>query len=152
MKALFDGSTESIDLLYDTIKFGKFFSFNGVPSDYDLQTYVETALYAYLVPQAWSLAEEGPFILDTGADCVDGEPDIPEDYHYRWLRTDDVKDPWYCYENKAYYLVGAQAKDYANCDNGSGICTNHGFYNLPGADKLDGSSYGGITVDNIING
>jgi hypothetical protein len=48
--AIFDGSSDSIDLLYNTIKDGKFFSFNGVASDYDLQKYVETALYAYLIP------------------------------------------------------------------------------------------------------
>ncbi|KAL4916500.1 hypothetical protein BDW62DRAFT_211907 [Aspergillus aurantiobrunneus] len=152
VNAIFNGSSDSIDLLYNTIKGGKFFGFNGVPSDYDLQNYVETALYSYIIPQAWTLAAEGPFVLDTGADCVDGEPDISEGYRYKWLRTDDVKDPWYCYNNKAYYLVGAQAKDYENCYSNTGYCVSHGFYNLPGADKLNGDDYGGITVGNIING
>lgn len=149
--AIFNGSSDSIDLLYNTIKDGKFFSFNGVASDYDLQKYVETALYAYLIPQAWGLADEGPFILDTGSDCVDGKASPSEQYAYRWFSTDDVTDPWYCYDNKAYYLVAAEAKNYKNSDGSSGGIS-HGFFNLPGADKLDGSAYGGITVENIING
>lgn len=157
MNTLFDGSPSSIARLYNLIKDGKFFEFDGVASDYDTQTDVQTALYAYLIPQAWDLDGQAPFVLDSGATCADGEPNTSDGYMRSWLKYSGSGDSWFCYNERAYYLVAAKEKDALSCSwDGNGYCMIEGFYALPGVDQLtqkgDKDKWGGITYQNVING
>lgn len=57
-----------------------------------------------------------------------------------------------CVDGKSYFLVGASDPS-KNCQDTSemgGHCD--GFQVLPGMDQLDGSLWGGITKEDIVNG
>ncbi|KAL4911734.1 hypothetical protein BDW62DRAFT_207151 [Aspergillus aurantiobrunneus] len=152
---LFNGSRVSTAQLYNIIDGGKFFAFDRVPSDYDLQMDVQKALYSYLIPNAWYVNGNVPVIITTGSSCEDGEPPELEDkYRYTFPSTKEgggATGYGWCLENKAYYLVGADKKKGWDCNSG-GSCFEPGFYDPDGISELDGSKWGGITWQNIING
>ena len=137
--------------LYNMIKDAKFFGFSGLPSDYSLDTFVEKALYAYLIPQAWSLEGSGPFVLDTETDCDNGQPTASASYMYEFFQDDDIKNYGYCYNGRSYYLAGAKAKDSDSYFGGDWTGSN-GFYALPGASQLNSSSTWGFSTADIIEG
>ena len=118
--------------------------------DPTIQNAIEQALYGYLIPQAWSLSNEGiaPFVLDSGFDCSAVNP-LPK------YMSDSTGDASYtCYENKLYYLLSPTGRA-QNCDIvpcGISTCTDNFFSLPPGITALDGTAYGGVTRDMFIIG
>ncbi|KAJ5574284.1 uncharacterized protein N7459_008711 [Penicillium hispanicum] len=152
---LFNGSHSSISTLWDYMADGELMAIDEVPSASQLQGDVEKALYAYVIPEAWSLGESGPFVLDAEVDCVDGKPDISKDYERQWLDEDRATDSYYCYKSRGYYLVSARREKGQSCNIlNPGDCTYSSFYPLYGVETMDGRTdkWQGITPRNIING
>ena len=57
-KALFDGSDKSIQLLHDTTTQGKVLDASFGVDTATVQTAIETAIFGYLIPQAWRLSNK----------------------------------------------------------------------------------------------
>jgi hypothetical protein len=118
--------------------------------DPTIQNAIEQALYGYLIPQAWSLTNEGiaPFVLDSSFDCSAVNP-LPK------YMPDSTGDASYtCYENKLYYLLSPTGPA-QNCDTvpcGISTCTDNLFSLPSGVKALDGTAYGGVTRDIFIIG
>lgn len=118
---------------------------------------VESAIYAYLIPQAWSYSNEGisPFILDSGFACGSVNP-LPT-----YMTDADGDATWYCDtdNNKMYYLMmvstdaGEQAQTCTQepCS-GQEHCTPNKFTQPPGLSELDGKQYGGVVYHDFIIG
>lgn len=152
---LFNGSQSSISTLWDYMADGELMAIDEVPSANQLQGDIEKALYAYVIPEAWSLGDSGPFILDAEVDCVNGKPDISKNYKMEWLYEDRATNSYYCYKGRGYYLVSARREKGQSCNElNPGDCDYASFYPLYGVETMDGSTdkWQGITTKNIING
>lgn len=72
---LFSGSPSAIESLSLLISDGHVLGNVSLPGDDAIQHYIEQAVYAWLIPKAWSLSNEGyrPVILDSGEPCTTSE-------------------------------------------------------------------------------
>lgn len=121
-----------------------------VPDDRDIQTYIKKAIYAWLIPNAWSLSNEGfhPFILDSGERCTGGNP-LP-----KYLSDETAEKTSVCYNEHVYYFVSASGK-HRTCSTGPGgivICVANKFTALPGMKALDDGTYGEVTKADLVAG
>ncbi|XXH02567.1 hypothetical protein Hte_008944 [Hypoxylon texense] len=149
-KDLFNGSASSVADLYRVMDNGKLMESTFTSGDLDAQNALENSLYSVLIPYAWSLSNENlhPVVIDTGYDCSDTYPSYFHDY----IAKDTAKATAVCYNDALYYLLDAR-----NCNidcnrvypQGSTTCAPTKFYEPVGIDKLDGSTWGGITVENL---
>lgn len=133
-------------MLGDMIADGAMIGSPGPLSDQDILTYLERALFARLIPSAWQLSKQKPFILDAGVACGTVDPSI--DY----LEKDVADKTWACAGDKLYYLVVLKGTA-ATCTTGrEGFC-KHNYYSAPaGIDKLDGTLWGGVTLEDFVVG
>lgn len=118
----------------------------GLLSDQEILTYLERALFAHLIPSAWQLSKQKPFILDASVPCGTVDPSI------EYLEKDVADKTWTCAGDKLYYLVVLKGNA-AECTTGrDGFC-KHNYYSAPaGLDKLDGKLWGGIKLDDFVVG
>ncbi|OBT58748.1 hypothetical protein VE04_00717 [Pseudogymnoascus sp. 24MN13] len=102
--------------------------------------------FAHLIPSAWQLSSQKPFILDAGVPC--GTVDPTNEY----LEKDVADKTWACPSNELYYLVVLKGTA-ATCTTGrEGFC-KHNYYSAPaGIDKLDGKLWGGVKLDDFVVG
>lgn len=122
-------------------------------SDLEIQNFVERAIFAALIPRAWSMSNKGyrPFILDSGKPCQDGKP--VEGNPVKSYITDKVaKGTSVCYEGHSYFFVSATGK-YDRC-NPSGVtsCSNAQFKGLPGMQSLDEGTFGNVNKTDLVIG
>lgn len=110
-----------------------------------VQASIMLSFYAFAVPAVWRASGIGAFILDTGADCSD--LDVASEYVDSSIQTQAMG----CIDNHLYFLVYPDGPSSDSCP-AEGSCTDNDFSLPPGADKLDGSSWGGVTVNDIVNG
>lgn len=160
---LFNGSDENIENLYSIISDGKLMSGSaagakpistepGTPINEDLITNIAKAFFAYAIPSSWTISKHYAFVIDSGYDCNAKDPLV--DY----LETDQMTKYGGCYENKLYYLAAAKG-DSKKCE---AECSEHGpcqkrcenahFPAPPGIEYLDGTSFGGVSVKELIEG
>lgn len=147
---LFNGSDSSIADLFRIIDDGQLMEDTATTSDLDMQQALEQSIYALLIPYAWSLSNENshPFIIDTGYDCSDTYPSYFHDY----VSESTAEAVSVCYNDNLYYLVDARAcqKDCSGVSGqGSSVCTPTKFSEPFGIDSMDGSQWGGVTVENL---
>ena len=158
---LFDGSDDSISTLTTLISDGKLIEGSvdgaeadpptGAPADSDsaLQVSIAKAFFAYAIPTIWTLSGVHPFIVDSGYDCSTKDPSG------LYLDTDTMQATNGCYNGKLYYLVTPNG-DAEICTGGCSTCTQdctaNTFSAPPGLDSLNGQSFGGITVSDLIAG
>ncbi|KAI0182679.1 chitinase [Xylaria flabelliformis] len=111
----------------------------------DLTLTAEKAFWGFTIPLGWQLSGTHGFIIDSGFACdTSGNP-------LSGYMTDDVeKKTKYCHSNRLYYLVAAKG-DGEFCD-GDGGCADILFQLPPGLDQLDGTAYGGLTLDKLVQG
>ncbi|OBT82848.1 hypothetical protein VE02_08437 [Pseudogymnoascus sp. 03VT05] len=145
-KKLFDGSDSSIKMLGDMMADGALLENPSVLSDQDILVYLERALFSRLIPSAWQLSSQKPFILDAGVPCGTVDPTI------EYLEKDVADKTWACAGNKLYYLVVLKGNA-ATCTTGrEGFC-KHNYYSAPaGIDKLDGKLWGGVKLEDFVVG
>jgi hypothetical protein len=158
---LFDGSDSSIQTLTTLISNGQLIEGSEAgqagnapspPSDTSLQASIVRAFYAYTIPAAWSVSDTKAFVIDAGYPC--GTVNPLED-----AISDSVAAATYgCFNGDMYYLVYPQgASSSCGCSSRDGCgpfsnCGNNKFSEPPGLGKLDGSAYGGITLQDLITG
>jgi hypothetical protein len=156
-KQIFSGSPESIEQLTQMIIDGRVLGESkgevAKPTpleDLEIQKFVEQAIYASLIPKAWSMSNEEfrPVILDSGEPCT-GENPLPE------YMTDEVAEATsVCYQDRSYYFVSASG-DFRRCDTSPGgiiSCTNQNFKALAGMKALDEGTFGDVTKTDLVIG
>lgn len=149
-KWLFNGSDSSVADLFRVIDDGKVMEDTTTTSDLDMQQWLEQSIYTVLIPYAWSLSNKNshPFVMDTGYDCSDTYPDYFHDY----ISEDVAKATAVCYNDNLYYLVDARdcQRDCLGAhEPGTEYCTPIGFSQPFGIDSMDGTQWGGITIENL---
>ncbi|CAK7212940.1 hypothetical protein SCUCBS95973_001630 [Sporothrix curviconia] len=154
LQALFNGNADSLLVLTNLISDGKMIegAVNGAAaypnmtvSTQDLEAIINLAFYAFAIPAAWSAAGINAFVLDAGADCSD--LGVAADY----VSSSDQDAAHACVDNRLYFLMYPDGKSSDTCPL-EGSCTDNTFSMPPGSDQLTGSSWGGITVADIITG
>ncbi|KAK9234065.1 hypothetical protein V1525DRAFT_391821 [Lipomyces kononenkoae] len=148
---LFNGSDSSIATLHSVITNGQLEENAYSPiSDPDIQNLMLKAIYATVIPQTWLLSPTrvGPVVLASGAACGTVNPIE----NFIGVRNGDAT--WVCYNNEIYYLVGAigAAQDCIFSGKDGPSCSNNKFTPLPGEQKLNGTAWGGLTIDDLVIG
>lgn len=140
---IFDGTPDSITGLLHLIINGQMFKTASIPT-IDVQKQVERAILPQLIYQAWVLRKAPPFMLDTGNNCKEGESEPPA-----------PKEGYACVDGKVYYLASTPGTYYTNpncAQHPVTQCTPTGYKSLPGQKALDGKAYGGITIQDFVQG
>jgi hypothetical protein len=146
---LFNGSTASIALLTTLIANGQMMEPGTAGTEDAIRGFFEKSIYGVLIPQAWSLSNKGihPFVLDSGSDCSD--IDVESDY----MTSKTATATSYCYNNKLYYLVSTTGG--VDCSgNPCGVTeTCNGRFTAPaGLSELNGTAWGGVTLEDFVVG
>jgi hypothetical protein len=159
LQKLFDGSDPSLVTLGSLISDGKMiegavngnYEFPPAPGSgpspqtlTDLEAGLTKAFFGYAIPAIWSVSGTYPFIIDSGYDC--GITDPLSEY----LSPDTMHATYGCVNNKLYYLASPTGPA-TDCDD-SGNCSPNQFSAPPGINWLDGTSFGGVTVLDLITG
>ncbi|KAK8139989.1 hypothetical protein PG984_000055 [Apiospora sp. TS-2023a] len=160
LKRLFSGEPDDLDLLTTMISDGKLIdgtvdnvllspdiTAGGVTAS-ELAGNLAKALFAFAIPQLWSLAGTRAFVLDSGYDCGVIDP------MSRYLSVDAQHATAGCFQGKLYYLVDPNGEAHT-CNGGDGAavsCEDSTFSVPPGLDTLDGSRFGGVRRDDLIAG
>jgi hypothetical protein len=109
------------------------------------------AFYAYSISVAWSLSGTKAFAIDASYPCGTKDSFSPA-----WLDVSVAGATYACYTSAMYYLVypggDSETCETGSCDGCLPVCTSTSFSAPPGLDKLDGSAYGGITLQALITG
>ncbi|KAF7556019.1 hypothetical protein G7Z17_g1692 [Cylindrodendrum hubeiense] len=164
LKKLFNGDDKSIEVLHDLISGGKLIEGKNdgggsvsispetpKPIGDAMEANIAKSFFGYSIPAIWAVSKTYGFIIDSGYSC--SETNQLGDY----LDEDTMKATGSCYDGKLYYLVepkGDSSKCHCvytgnHCDR---TCVNSKFSAPPGLDSLDGTSFGGITTDDLIKG
>lgn len=157
---LFDGSQGSIDLLHGLITNGALLQ-TSLNTSLGYQDYVNQAVYAWLIPEAWKLGQfpAWPVVLDAGIDCNAPVYDVNSPI-YSYIETEeDAKAAWVCYKSSAYYLVGAYGLPYENPSSDGGIGYVPNYFSINSGQKLlmpdtptFSDNYAGVTQNNFVSG
>jgi hypothetical protein len=156
---LFNGSASSIALLTSTISNGKLIEGGGLDTNVNAGSSTETlsalagdiamGFFAYAIATIWRLSSNYAFVLDSGYDCG-AAPTIAT------LTSEIQSNTGGCYNGKQYYLVypsGGSTVCTENCTpHCQTECQPNTFSAPPGLDTLDGSRWGGLTIDQLITG
>uniref|UniRef100_A0A0L0NAP9 chitinase n=1 Tax=Tolypocladium ophioglossoides (strain CBS 100239) TaxID=1163406 RepID=A0A0L0NAP9_TOLOC len=155
---LFDGSDNSFDTLTSIISDGKLIEGSGhkpprdrnkAYSEADLEASVGKAFFAFAIPAIWSVSGTFPFIIDSGYEC--GKVDPLTEYLFK----DTMHKTFGCVDGKLYYLATPEG-DAQHCSKSclecGQTCDANSFSAPPGIDSLDGKSFGGVTVADLIKG
>lgn len=146
LKRLFDGSKGSIENLYNIISEGKLLSGDGgetttkppTTSVAELEANIARAFFGYAIPTAWVSSKHYRFIIDSGYPCDTKDP----------LGDYTMHATYGCYDDKLYYLASPQGESsVCNPD-----CSDTKISAPPGIESLDGKNFGGITIEDLIQG
>ncbi len=110
---------------------------------------IELPFLGVIIPRLWSLAHS-PFVLDMREPCGRQGPDDGAD-----IASDDKSASFACVNDNLYYLAAADGdvKTCASCARAiCAVCNRNSFSGLPGVKTLDGNSWGGLTLKDIIAG
>lgn len=145
---LFNGDDGTISDLESIISNGKLIEGAGgeVPGNTSILSRSEVRhsitrpFFAFAIPSIWKVSGRHPFIIDSGYDCGVIDP-LGE-----WLSTETMHATAGCYGGKLYYL--------ANPTGDSKVHNTYpnDFSAPPGIEWLDGTSYGGVTLGDLITG
>ncbi|ERS96164.1 hypothetical protein HMPREF1624_07700 [Sporothrix schenckii ATCC 58251] len=110
-----------------------------------IRSSISHGFYGYAIPAVWSAAGKGVFVLDTGADC--SNLNVVSQY------VDDSiqKQAMGCIDNHLYFLVYPDGPSSDSCP-ADGSCYDNSFSLPDGVDQMDGTKWGGVTVNDLIQG
>ncbi|KAK4496425.1 hypothetical protein PRZ48_012405 [Zasmidium cellare] len=160
---LFDGSPDSISTLTTLTQNGQLIEGStGVPdipgtaqspeTASAMAASVATAFWAFAIPAVWYAAGTAAFVIDSGYSCGTVNP------LGSYMSTATMEATAGCYDSKLYYLVypkgGATTcmPSKREVDPPSPACVDRDFQPPPGISALDGSAWGGLTVNDLITG
>ncbi|PVI01299.1 hypothetical protein DM02DRAFT_706113 [Periconia macrospinosa] len=155
---LFDGSEESLDILWKAISDGKLIKGKcnncekNNPSDADLRGNIEKSIFGFAIPNLWKMSQAYAFVIDSGATCNTANP-IKE-----YMSEEDMKVAGACVNERLYFLASPEGKA-RECkqvprEKGGNErrCTNQKFKPPKGLQYLDGTNFGRITKEILIKG
>lgn len=157
---IFSGSDNGLSMLTTLMSNGQLIPGSGgivsadLPGGYvsSFEKHIARSLWAYTIPTIWSLSPDVyPFVIDSGYDC--GTIDPLSEY----LSSGTMHASWGCVSGKLYYLAtpkGSARKCSSECSHNSceTSCHDELFSALPGIDTINGDSWAGITVTDVIQG
>jgi GH18 family chitinase len=159
LERLFDGKDDSIRTLHAILDDGKLLSGGGAEiqpsppetSEPELENNIAKAFFAYAIPSAWTFSKHYAFVIDSGYDCSAQDP--LDDY----LDADVMHATYGCVDNRLYYLAAPKGDSKTchcvytknHCDK---VCVNTHFEAPPGLESLDGKNFGGVSVQDLIQG
>lgn len=156
--ALWSGQPEFTDAFHQLITDGSCTD-SGViklPPNADsvFRGYIETSAYTILVPEAMRMAQLSPFVAKTDIKCpVDdkAQPLYKEGMLYI-SSTDSPKNRACGADGLLYYLLTVDnLAAPGGCGSGIVNCKQPYLTDVSGADSLNGTAWGGVTVQNLIN-
>lgn len=150
-KNIFSGEADTLAKLGDLIRdgavsqtpTGSIGDDDGDLSAQSIKERVKKSIFVDLIPRAWRLSNLplGPFILQTKKGC-DETPD----------EVEVIEGRTFCVDDSLYVLASTADRD-KNCKQvGDYSSCLEDFKDLPGTDTLDGTSWGGLTVEDIVVG
>lgn len=160
LQKIFDGSDESINILWDTMSNGKLIEgkFEEDPpesnSETELRANIAKSFFGYSIPSLWRVSQSYAFIIDSGYGCGDEDKDVLDDY----LEDKTMEATGACVDGRSYYLVYPDGdSETCHCEHYDGgpcqkVCVDSKFSAPPGLDSLDGTVFGGITKEDLIKG
>ncbi|KAK9369874.1 hypothetical protein V1509DRAFT_638557 [Lipomyces kononenkoae] len=142
---LYNGSSSSVNILHTAITNGQLLESQYQDlSSQQVQQIVEQALYAMIIPYSWTLSVDwNPVVINSTTSCNQS----PKLQH---ISTDTQKVAGACVNNIMYYLVGAAGVAFTGVPPYDQ--TFHDFSELPGTTQLDGTQWGGLTVQDLCAG
>lgn len=159
LERLFDGKDDSIRTLHAILDDGKLLSGGGAEiqpsppetSEPELEKNIAKAFFAYAIRSAWTFSKHYAFVIDSGYDCSAQDP--LDDY----LDADVMHATYGCVDNRLYYLAAPKGDSKTchcvytknHCDK---VCVNTHFEAPPGLESLDGTNFGGVSVQDLIQG
>jgi hypothetical protein len=160
---LFDGSDESIARLGAAIADGTFIGGSGSPGGHvpnmdgeagitQLRHDVSRNFFALAIPEIWRLSGTHAFVIDSGYAC-DQKGQLGQ-----YLDDDTMAATEVCEDGTLYYLAepkGQATETKKECYQNScmDVEVENKFSMPPGLDSLgDGSTFGGITIQDLIVG
>lgn len=147
-KMVFSGDASDVATLWNMIDEGQFIEPNIAPLPATTgQIYMENALLGVLIPYAWSLKDEYPFLMDTGMAC--GTVLTSSQLDDMWLTAAVVKAATVCLSGTMYFLLSPTGND-AVCGpanrNGPN-CVHNSFSTPSGLESLlSDNVWGSLTV------
>jgi hypothetical protein len=163
LEYLFDGTGPAIQTLSTLVANGQLIegSVKGKvatppgtpPSNGALQASIALAFYAYCIPEAWTVSGNRAFILDAGCPCGQFSSASVS----TWLGDSLAQATSACYNGAQYYLVypsgtAQECDPLKRCVDCTPSCKLNRFSEPPGLDTLDGSAYGGVTLQTLATG
>ncbi|PYI22706.1 hypothetical protein BO99DRAFT_429649 [Aspergillus violaceofuscus CBS 115571] len=150
-ESLFNGTSNSIDILHDLVTDGKLLETSfDTPSDSDIAAMVEKAIFGLLIPLTWTLSPDthNAVVVDSQSTCDTSNP------LSSYISSSVAKSGYVCYNNNIYYLVDVVSLDRYCQSNSQGgqLCRDPTVNKLPGVGELNGSSWGGVTVEDLVVG
>lgn len=148
---VFSGNASDVATLWNMIGEGQFIETNigSIPATAG-QAYMENALLGVLIPYAWSLKDEYPFLMDTGMAC--GTVLTSSQLDDMWLTADVVQTATVCLSGTMYFLLSPTGND-AVCGpanrNGPN-CVHNSFSTPSGLESLMSDNvWGSLTVTKL---
>ena len=158
LKKLFDGSDDSIDILWNTMSNGKLIEGKSEEErpnpdgEAELRANVAKSFFGYSIPALWQVSNTYAFVIDSGYGCNEDKP-LGE-----YLENDIMEATGACVDGKRYYLAHPDGdakkcyRQYSDSSHTDEVCKNNKFSAPPGLDSLDGNIFGGIKKDDLIKG
>lgn len=147
------GSDTAINYYRDMIIDGRMLFIQDQMSALEISNVIAKSIYAVMIPMAWTVSEDYPFILDTGLACKDA-PDL-DDY----VGEKNLIDTWVCVDDRSYHLLSVRGKEAEICSQppfGSPmpVCNRNKFRPPPGLDQLTGKPdiWGGLIREDYVVG
>ena len=111
-----------------------------------IEGFIDQAFFGFAIPEVWLASGTAAFVIDSGYPCSAQNPLS----QYMTAATQEATST--CYKNDLYYLVYPDGSwsDCASQNNGQ--CQGTYFTAPPGLSTLIPTSWGGITLANIIEG
>lgn len=165
MAKLFGGDEEGVRILTNIFAYGKMIDgksenpdwnpSNNHTENWNREKNIQRAFYAAAIPAAWTANRPAPVVVDFGASCqIDAR-----DYFFE--KPEMYNSGWRCIDGHSYILAGVRDGPQQPCGpptiGDGGACNPVAKWTLDilkGIDELqkDDNSWGGVTVDDLING
>lgn len=162
VKKLFDGSPESLDVMWETMRNGKLIEGKYEEGEPDEQKYNETStlttnieqcIFGWSIPALWRESDAYTFIINAGHACGEGNQ------HGDYLEDDIAAATGVCVDDNQYYIVYPKDSaekceckivgDHGPCQT---VCQDNKFSVPPGLETLKDGQFGGLMKEQLVKG
>jgi hypothetical protein len=166
LSKLFDGTPESLDILWNSMSNGKLVSGRGGNTtssqdeynpDVDVLGGITKTFFGFAIPALWRYSRAYAFVMDSGLGCSEDKGPVRE-----YIDDAVMEKSGACVDGKQYYLVYPSGQAVKDCwcrhYRAPGECDDlvcgekNKFSPPPGLNTLSGNLWGGIQAADIIKG